>query len=104
MASESKFDGTVLGLFGINLAAAIITMITLGFGFPWAMAMKIRYITRYSIVDGRRMIFDGTGAQLFGTWVKVFLLSIITLGIYSFWAERELWRWIVQHTHCETGL
>lgn len=96
---NSDFDGTVLEMLGINIVVALLTGITLGFAYPWALVMKHRYITKHSIVDGRRLNFDGTGGQLFGTWIKVFLLTIVTLGIYGFWAELAVQRWITRHTH-----
>ena len=96
---ESKFDGTVLELFGINLAVYVIAGITFGIAYPWALVMKHRFVTKHTVVDGRRLTFDGTGGQLFGTWLKVFFLSLITLGIYSFWAELVVQKWIALHTH-----
>jgi uncharacterized membrane protein YjgN (DUF898 family) len=101
---RSDFDGRVGELFGINLAVSFITMFTLGFGFPWALVMKQRYVTGHTIVEGKRLRFDGTGGQLFGIWVKVLLLCIVTLGIYSFWAEVRVQRWIAQNTHFDAGV
>lgn len=95
----SSFDGSVLELFGINLAVAVITGITFGIAYPWALVMKHRYLTKHTIVDGRRLAFDGTGGQLFGTWIKVFFLTLITFGIYGFWAELTVQRWLAFHTH-----
>jgi uncharacterized membrane protein YjgN (DUF898 family) len=96
---RSDFDGRVGELFGINLAVYFITMFTLGFAFPWALVMKLRYTTGHTIVEGKRLRFDGTGGQLFGKWVKIFLLCFVTLGIYGFWAELEIQKWIAQNTH-----
>ena len=96
---ESKFDGTVLGLLGINLMVWFLTTITFGIAYPWALVAKRRYITEHSIVGGRRLSFDGTGGQLFGTWLKVFFLTLIPLGVYWFWAELVLTKWVVYHTH-----
>lgn len=99
---ESKFDGTVLELLGINIAVVLIDIVTLGIAYPWALVLKQRYVTRHSIVDGKRLRFDGMGGQLFGTWIKIFLLTIVTLGIYGFWAELEVKRWVSRHTHFDT--
>ena len=99
-AAESQFDGTVIELFGINLAKLLITWLTMGIAYPWALVMKHRYLTGHTIVDGRRLTFDGTGGQLFGTWLKILLLSLITFGIYGlFWGEITIRRWLVRHTH-----
>lgn len=96
---ESKFDGTVLEILGVNVVVWLLTGITLGFAYPWALTLKRRFVTKHTIVDGRRLNFDGTGGQLFGTWIKMFLLTVITIGIYSFWAEREIQCWVARHTH-----
>jgi uncharacterized membrane protein YjgN (DUF898 family) len=100
---RSDFDGTVGELFGINLAVYFLTLLTLGFAFPWALVMKQRYVTGHTIVEGKRLRFDGTGGQLFGKWVKIFLLTVVTLGIYSFWAELEVQKWIAQNTHYDAA-
>lgn len=98
---ESRFDGTVIELFGVNLAVSLLTFFTLGIGYPWALVMKHNYIADHTLIDGRRVRFDGTGGQLFGIWLKISLLTIITLGIYYFWAELEVQRWVAQQTHLE---
>lgn len=98
---ESRFDGTVFELFGVNLAVYLITLFTLGIAYPWGLVMKHNYIADHTFIDGHRVRFDGTGGQLFGIWIKIGLLTIITLGIYYFWAELEVQRWVAQHTHLE---
>lgn len=96
---ESRFDGTVMELFGVNLAAYLLTFCTLGIAYPWALVMKHNCIADHTLIDGNRVRFDGTGAQLFGIWIKISLLTLVTFGIYYFWAELEVQRWVAQHTH-----
>ncbi|MBE6639188.1 MAG: DUF898 domain-containing protein [Ruminococcaceae bacterium] len=96
---QSKFTGGLLGLIGISIAQALLTLITLGIGTPWAICMKERWLAKHTIIDGRQLVFDGTGGQLFGNFIKWFLLSIITLGIYSFWLTIKMKKWVVKHTH-----
>jgi len=45
MASEhnSYFDGGLLQLIGWNILGILLTLITLGIGFPWAICMKYRW-------------------------------------------------------------
>ena len=81
---ESKFTGGLLGLIGVGIISAIISVFTLGIGVPWAICYKEKWYTEHTIVDGKRLVFDGNGAQLFGNYIKWFLLSIITCGIYAF--------------------
>lgn len=95
----SKWDGGVLEFFLNYLFAGIICMITLGFGFPWALVHIIKFMVKHLEIDGQRYTFDGTGGQLLGNWVKWFLLMIITLGIYSFWVAPRMFNWVASHLH-----
>ncbi|MFW5795244.1 MAG: DUF898 family protein [Bacillota bacterium] len=97
--NESKFDGGILGLIGVNLVAFFITLITLGIALPFAITYKQRWVAKHTIIDGKRLIFKGSGMGLFGTWIKIFLLTIITIGIYGFWAGLTVKKWVVKHTH-----
>lgn len=97
--NESKFTGGLLGLIGISLLQGLLISITLGFGAPWAICMKEKWVAEHTIIDGKRLTFDGTGGQLFGNYIKWFLLTLITFGIYGFWLSIEMKKWIVKHTH-----
>ena len=96
---ESKFDGGLLGLIGINILQSLLIAITLGFGAPWAICMKQRWIAKHTVIDGQRLVFDGTGGQLFGNYIKWILLTLITFGIYGFWLGIKMQQWITKHTH-----
>ena len=98
---ESKFDGRLIGLIGINILQFLLTVITIGIGTPWAVCMKERWMAKHTVIDCKRLVFDGKGVQLFGQYIKWFLLSIITLGIYSFWLSIKMKQWVVSHTHHE---
>ena len=97
--NRSEFTGGLLGLIGISILQALLILITLGLGAPWAICIKERWIAKHTYIDGRQLTFDGTGAQLFGSYIKWFLLTVITLGIYSFWLGIKMKQWLVKHTH-----
>lgn len=97
--NESRFDGGLLGMIGIGILQGLLVAITLGFGAPWAICMRERWIARHTVIDGRRLVFDGTGGQLFGNYIKWFLLTLITLGIYGFWLSIKMKQWVTKHTH-----
>ena len=99
--TDSYFDGGLLGLIGVGILAAFITIITLGICLPWAVCIKQNWITKHTVIEGKRLRFDGTAMGLFGTWIKILLLTIITLGIYGFWANLTVKKWIVSHTRFE---
>ena len=96
---ESKFDGGLLGLIGIELLMLLISVLTLGLGMPWAFVMYERWICKHTTIDGHQLEFDGTGFQLLGKGLLWLLLTIITLGIYSFWLPIKYKQWVVYHTH-----
>lgn len=96
---ESYFDGGLLQQIGWGILAALLTIVTLGLGAPWATCIMQRWETKHTVVNGKRLAFDGTGGQLFGTYIKWFLLCLITLGIYSFWLQINMKKWVAKHTH-----
>ena len=99
MNNESYFDGGLLQLIGWKIVGALITTLTFGICFPWALCMVYGWEAKHTVINGKRLYFDGTAIQLFGNWIKWLLLCIITLGIYSFWLNISLKKWITKHTH-----
>lgn len=97
--NQSEFTGGLLGLIGIHLLQALLTLFTLGLCYPWAVCIKERWIAKHTYIDGRQLCFDGTGGQLFGNYIKWFLLTLITCGIYGFWLSIKMKQWVVKHTH-----
>ena len=98
---SSRFDGGVLGLFGVKLLTGFVTLITLSFGVYWAICYRERWYAKHTVIDGARLEFDGKGIQLFGKLFVWFLLTVITLGIYSFWLAVKKQKWLMSHTHIE---
>ena len=96
---ESKFTGGLFGLICVSLLEYLLTFLTLGIAYPWAVCIKEAWIANHTLLDGRQVYFDGTGGQLFGNYIKWFLLTILTLGIYGFWLNINMKKWIVKHTH-----
>jgi uncharacterized membrane protein YjgN (DUF898 family) len=97
--SRSVFDGSVLGNFGTNFVAGLITIFTLGIAVPWAVCYRQKWLVSHTIIEGRRLTFDGTGIQLFGNYIKWWLFSIITLGIYAaFFLPVRMQQWVTKHT------
>jgi len=97
-AKPFAFDGGAGDFFVCYLLAGLLTVFTLGIGFPWALCMFQRWKDEHTLVEGRRLVFKGTGLGLFGNWIIWFLLSMITLGIYTFWMVPAIQRWIADNT------
>lgn len=98
MENNSYFDGGLFQLIGWRLLGWLITILTLGICFPWALCMVYNWEIKYTVIEGRRLRFDGTALQLFGNWIKWLLLTIITFGIYSFWVQIAIKKWKTKHT------
>ena len=99
MEKESYFDGGLFQLIGWKLLGGLITLITLGICYPWAVCMVYNWEVKHTVIEGKRLEFDGKAIQLFGNWIKWLLLTIITFGIYGFWVGIKLKKWITKHTH-----
>lgn len=95
---ESKFDGGILELIGINIVQWLLIFFTLGIALPWAVTMKYKWLTSHTTINGQRLKFTGSGGSLFANYIKWWLLTIITLGIYAFWLEIKLQQWKIKNT------
>lgn len=80
--NRSYFDGNSLQLIGWNILCSLISVITLGFGIPWAICLNIRWETRHTVINGKRLHFNGTAIQLFGRLI-LWNLIIIAIGVAS---------------------
>lgn len=98
LSGESKFDGSILGLFGVTLVSRLIVIFTLGIGISWAMCYKQRWLQAHRIVDGHGFYFEGSGAQLIWKIILWLFLSLITLGIFGIWMANRLKKWNIAHT------
>ena len=96
---NSYFDGGLLQLIGWRLIGTLITVVTLGICYPWALCMVYGWETKHTVINGHRLVFDGSAVGLFGNWVKWLLLCVITVGIYSLWLGIALKKWKTKHTH-----
>ncbi len=95
----SYFDGGLLQLIGWTLLGTLVTVLSLGICYPWALCMVYGWKINHTVVDGKRLQFTGSALGLFGSWIKWFFLCIVTLAIYSFWLDIALTKWKTKHTH-----
>lgn len=93
-----RFEGGAGTFVGTALLGFVVTVVTFGICYPFALVLMERWRAKHSYLDGRRLIFTGSAWSLFGNWIKWFLLSIITLGIYLFWVIPRLTKWKWEHT------
>lgn len=92
------FDGGAATYLGTGILGFLITVLTLGICYPFAVVLTQRWRAKHSYIDGQRLIFTGTAVGLFGTWIKWLLLCLITIGIYLFWVGPRIAKWKWEHT------
>jgi hypothetical protein len=98
-AGDSYFDGKLRQLIGYAILGFLVTVLTLGLCYPWALCKQYGWRIKHTVIQGRRLTFDGKATQLFGRWLLWLLLTVVTLGIYSLWVGIALEKWRVKHTH-----
>jgi uncharacterized membrane protein YjgN (DUF898 family) len=101
MATSKRFtfDGGAGTYVGTAILGALITIVTLGICYPFALVLVERWRCKHTFIDGQQLIFTGSGIGLFGHWIKWFLLTVITLGIYAFWVAPRLQAWKTVNTN-----
>ena len=101
MQTNSKrftFDGGAATYVGTAILGLLITVLTFGICYPFALVLRQRWRAKHSYIDGKQLIFTGSAWGLFGNWIKWLLLIVVTLGIYSFWVGPRIQRWVWQNT------
>lgn len=63
---QSFFDGGLLSLIGWSIFGFIVTVISLGILYPWALVMVYGWKINHTVIDGHRMQFNGSAVGLFG--------------------------------------
>lgn len=96
---NSYFDGGLLSLIGWSILGFLVTTLTFGICYPWALCMVYGWRINHTVIEGRRLVFRGSAVSLFGNWIKWLFLCIITFGIYIFWIGIALEKWKVKNTY-----
>ncbi len=100
-SARFTFDGDVAGCLRTHVVAALVTVLSLGFLFPWGLVTVQQWKAHHLSVGGRRLVFRGDSRDLLGRWVAWWLLTLGTLGIYGFWVYGKVSRWVWANTDYE---
>lgn len=95
---QFAFTGGAATYFGTGLLAFLITVLTLGIMYPFALVLRERWRCKHAYINGQQMAFTGSALGLFGNWIKWLVLIVITLGIYAFWVGPRVQRWKWENT------
>jgi uncharacterized membrane protein YjgN (DUF898 family) len=97
-ATRFSFDGGAATYVGTAILGVLITVLTAGICYPFALVLTERWRCRHTLIDGQRLVFRGSAAGLLGRWLLWLLLTVLTLGIYLFWVGPRLQEWRTVNT------
>jgi len=75
------FNGTGGKFFGIFIGNLLLTIITLGFYYPWAIAKQLKFLCKSITLNGDAFAFNGTGKEMIKGYFKVFFTFLLIFGI-----------------------
>jgi uncharacterized membrane protein YjgN (DUF898 family) len=90
---QLEFKGEGSAFFGILIVNWILTVLTLGFYYPWARAKQLQYIYSHTTLNNESFYFSGTGAEIFKGFIKLigmYLLFLVGYGLFVSYAESPI--------------
>jgi len=76
-----SFHGEGKTFFGIIIVNWLLTVITLGFYYPWAKAKQLQYMYGSAALNDDRFAFHGTGKEMFKGYIKALVIFGLIYGI-----------------------
>ena len=73
------YAGQGVDYFGIQLVNWALTLVTLGFYYPWARARELNFMIGSLVADRDPFTFHGTGRELFWGFLRAWLLFLLPL-------------------------
>ncbi len=70
MEYNSDFTGGLLELIAISIIQYVLIVFTLGFGLPFAITFKQRWVASHTYIEGYQLKFVGNAGDLLIQWVK----------------------------------
>ena len=99
---DSYFTGNTLQLIGLNILSFILVVLSFGILYPFTICLKLRWITKHTVINKKGLVFTGSAISLWGHYILWTLLSIVTLGIFSFWVPVMMLKWQSKNIHMKT--
>ena len=90
---QLEFKGEGSAFFGILIVNWILTVLTLGFYYPWARAKQLQYIYSHTTLNNESFYFSGTGAEIFKGFIKLigmYLLFLVGYALFVSYAESPI--------------
>lgn len=80
--NNSYFDGGVGGFLGTNILSTLVLLVPF-VGGAWSTLIKLRWYTKHTVTDSRRLVFVGTLGNFFLKYLLWGFLTGITFGIFA---------------------
>ncbi|GGA67362.1 hypothetical protein GCM10008015_05150 [Flavobacterium palustre] len=81
VAYSLNYNGKGSDFFGIIMVNWLLTVITLGFYYPWAKAKQLQYVYNSTSLNEDSFAFHGTGKEMFKGFLKAILVFLILYGV-----------------------
>lgn len=82
----------------------LASIMTVGFGEPFLLVVKERYIVSRQYISGIKMRFDGSVFESYKWFLWRYFLVIFTAGIYYPIYLYKTYQWTTIHMHIDDGL
>ena len=85
-----SFHGQGKAYFGILIVNWLLTIVTLGFYYPWAKARNLQFLYGSTALENDRFTFHGTGREMFVGFIKTIVIFGIIYGILMLFIYLEM--------------
>ncbi len=96
-----SFRGYRKEAIGLYVKGWLLSIITLGFYWPYFLIQKEVFWRGNSFFGDKRIDFDGVAKDILKTYFLMGLFILPTLGLYYFWYKARLQSYFWSHTHFE---
>lgn len=79
---QLEFSGKGKEFFSIIIVNWLLTIITLGFYYPWAKARKLQFLYGETALNGDSFAFHGTGKEMFKGFIKALCIIGILYALF----------------------
>ncbi len=87
---ELSFHGNGKEYFGVVIVNWLLTVVTLGFYYPWAKARQLQYLYGTTALNDDRFTFHGTGQEMFKGFIKALLIFGTIYGLFFLFTHLEM--------------
>lgn len=85
LEKEQKYDLSFQGkgsdFFGVVMINWLLTIVTLGFYYPWAKAKQLQFLYSNTVLNEDSFSFHGTGKEMFKGFIKAVLVFGVLYGL-----------------------